>query len=128
MLEEHAQPTDADLDARVRCIEACGECTMVCTSSADANLSESDVQAMVRCVRLCLDCADVCAATSRIVTRQTAWDVDVIRAVVEGCVAACRASREECTRHAEHHEHCRICAEVCERCEHACTALLAALG
>jgi hypothetical protein len=128
MLEAHAQPTGVDLDARVRCIEACSDCTAVCTSCADANLSESDLQAMVTCVRRCLDCADVCAATGRIVTRQTASDVGVERAAVEACVAACRASREECARHAEHHEHCRICAEVCDRCEQACTALLAALG
>ena len=95
MLEEHAQPTGVDLDARVRCIEACSECAAVCTSCADANLSESDVQAMVRCVRRCLDCADVCAATGRIVTRQTAWVVGVLRTAVEACVEACRASREE---------------------------------
>jgi hypothetical protein len=128
MLEKHPQPAGVDLDARVRCIEACSDCAAVCTSCADADLSESDVQAMVRCVRLCLDCADVCDATGRIVTRQTAWDVDVVRPAVEACVAACRASREECARHAEHHEHCRICSQVCARCEEACNELLAAIG
>jgi hypothetical protein len=128
MLEKHAQPTDVDLDVRARCVEACGDCATVCTSCADANLSERDLQALVRCVRRCLDCADVCDATRRIITRQTASDVGVMRAAVEACAAVCRASREECALHAEHHEHCRICAQVCDRCEQACSALLASLG
>src|SRR3954447_6922767 len=85
-------------------------------------------QEMVRCTRLCLDCADVCGATSRIVTRQTAPDVGVVRAAVEACVVACRACREECERHAEHDEYCRSCAQVCGRCEQACDGLLATIG
>ena len=128
MLETHAQPTGVDLDARVRCIEACSECAAVCTSCADANLSESGLPELIRCIRLCLDCADICGATGRIVARQTASDVGAVRAAVQGCVVACRASREECERHAEHHEHCRICAQMCRRCEEACDALLASIG
>jgi hypothetical protein len=128
MLQAHPQPVSGDLDVRVRCIEACGECAAACTSCADADLGESDVQAMVRCIGLCLDCADVCDATRRIVTRLTASEDGVVRATVQACVVACRASREECERHAAHHEHCRICAEVCLRCEQACDALLAVIG
>ena len=128
ILVNHPQPTDVDLDARARCIEACNDCAASCTSCTDADLSESDVQEMVRCIRLCLDCADVCVATGRVITRQTELNVDVLRAVLEACVTACRASRAECTRHAEHHEHCRLCAEECGRCEQACVALLTAIG
>jgi hypothetical protein len=83
---------------------------------------------MVRCIRLCLDCADACATTARIVIRQTAPDLRVMRAVVEACAAACQACGDECERHAAHHEHCRICAEVCRRCEQACNDLVAAIG
>jgi hypothetical protein len=128
ILETHAQPLGGDLDARVRCIEACGECAAACTGCADANLVESDVQEMVRCIRLCLDCADVCEATGRIVTRQTAPDPGVVRAAVEACAVACGASGAECERHAEHHAHCRLCAESCRRCEEACNGLLATLA
>jgi hypothetical protein len=128
MLETHPQPTGGDLDVRVRCIEACSDCAVVCTSCADADLGESNLQELVRCIRLCLDCADACDATARIVTRQTASDAGVVRAAVEACVMACRASRAECERHAEHHEHCRVCAQVCRRCEEACQELLASLG
>ena len=128
MLEAHPQPVGGDLDVRVRCIEACSECAAVCTSCADADLGESDLPEMVRCIGLCLDCADVCDATRRIITRLTTSDAGVVRATVQACVAACRASRAECERHAEHHEHCRICAEVCRRCEQACDDLLASLA
>jgi hypothetical protein len=86
------------------------------------------VPQLVRCIRLCLDCADVCEATGRVVTRQTASDVGVVRAAVEACVVTCHACREECERHAQHHEHCRICAQVCSRCEQACNDLLVSLG
>lgn len=128
MLEAHPQPDGGDLDARVRCIEACSDCATACTSCADADLAENDPQELTACIRRCLDCADVCDATGRIVTRQTASDVRVVRAAVEACLAACRVCREECERHAAHHEHCRICAELCSRCEQGCEDLLELLG
>jgi hypothetical protein len=128
MLETHPQPTIGDLDALVACIEACGTCAASCTGCADADLGEGDVGDLVRCIRLCLDCADICTTTGRVVARQTEPDVGVIRAALETCVVACRASHAECQRHASHHEHCRICAEVCSRCEQACKDLLASLG
>jgi hypothetical protein len=99
-----------------------------CTSCADADLGERDVPELIRCIRLCLDCADICEATGRVVTRQSASDIGVVRATVQACVVACGVCRAECERHAEHHEHCRVCAAVCRRCEEACGDLLASLG
>jgi len=128
ILKAHPQPIPDDLDVRIRCIEACSECAAVCTSCADADLGESGLDELVRCIGLCLDCADMCDATRRIVTRLTESDVNVVRAAVEACLVTCRASREECERHAHHHEHCRICAEVCLRCEQACADLLGSLA
>ena len=127
MLEAHPQPASGDREVVVRCIEACMDCAVVCTSCADADLGESELPELVRCIRLCLDCADMCGATGRLVTRQTASEGAGVRAAVEACLTICRACREECERHAEHHEHCRICAEVCRRCEQACSDLLASI-
>src|SRR5881396_3612146 len=98
MLETHPAPTIGDLDALVRCIESCGDCAAACTSCADADLGEAGVQDLVRCIRLCLDCADVCEATGRIVARQTAPDVRLIRGMVEACSVACFVCAEECDR------------------------------
>ena len=128
MLEAHPQPISGALDAVARCVEACVDCAAACTSCADADLGESDLPELIRCIRLCLDCADVCDATGRIVTRQTATDIGVVRAAVEACVVASRACRQECERHAAHHVHCRICAQECGRCEQACDHLLASIG
>ena len=127
MLEAHPRSTVLDRDLLLRCIEACIDCAATCTSCADADLAEPDVAEMVRCIRLCLDCADTCQATGRILIRQTEPDLGVLRAEIEACVATCRASAEECDKHASHHEHCRICAEVCRRCERACEDLLATI-
>jgi hypothetical protein len=90
--------------------------------------TQSDLPQLVRSIRLNLDCADACDATSRIVIRQTAPDLRLIRAMVEACAVACLACAEECELHAAHHEHCRVCAAVCRRCKQACDDLLATIG
>jgi hypothetical protein len=126
LIAVHPHPTSVDRETLLRCIDDCFDCAASCTSCADACLAEDDVRDLVRCIRLCLDCADACTATGRVVIRQTEPDFGVIRAMVEACAAACRASGEECERHAHHHEHCRICVTVCRRCEQSCNDLLAA--
>jgi hypothetical protein len=123
----HPHPTSVDRAVLLRCIEECLDCGASCTACADASLSESDVQEMIRVVRLCSDCADACDATGRIVGRQTAPDVGLVRQIVEACAVACVACAEECDRHAAHHEHCRVCAEICRSCKRACDELLGAL-
>jgi len=85
------------------------------------------VAELTKCIRTCLDCDDVCTATLRVVSRQTEYDANVTRAVLEACVAVCKSCGDECERHAEMHEHCRVCAEACRRCEQACNDLLAAM-
>jgi Domain of Unknown Function (DUF326) len=128
VIETHPQPTSVNRDALLRCIDLCFDCSATCTSCADACLGEQDVGELVRCIRLNLDSADACDAAGRILTRQTAPDGGVLRAVIQACAAACRACGEECERHAEHHEHCRVCSRTCRRCEQACNDLLALIG
>ena len=117
-----------DRQKLLTCIEACVECAHACTACADADLSEEMVADLTKCIRTCLDCADVCNATGRVLSRHTGYDANVTRAVLEACATTCKASGDECERHAAMHEHCRICAEVCRRCEQACRDLLGSLG
>jgi hypothetical protein len=124
----HPRPTDLDHEILLRCVEECLDCAASCTACADASLSESDSQELIAVVRLSLDCADTCDATGRIVIRQSAFDLRLMRPVVEACAAACLVCAEECERHAAHHDHCRICAEACRRCEQACNDLVATMG
>ena len=109
-------------------LDALAACTQACTACADACLSERTVAELTRCVRLDLDCADICATTARVLTRQTGFDKEIARTMLEACVVACRACGDECARHASAHEHCRICAEVCRSCETACRAVLTSMA
>ena len=128
MIKTHPKASTLDTDALAHCIDDCFSCAATCTSCADACLGEETVEELVRCIRLDLDCADVCVTTGRVLTRQTAFEPQLARHLLETCAQACRICAEECERHAEHHEHCRICAEACRRCEEACNDLLSTVG
>jgi hypothetical protein len=129
MLDTYPREFNVDRQLLVRCIEACCDCAEACTQCADDCLSEQKVQELVKCIRLNLDCADVCAATERVVSRQTGYDANVTRAVLQACIAACRSCGDECEHHGHHGmEHCMVCAEECRRCEQACRALLDEIG
>jgi hypothetical protein len=128
MLESHPRGAAVKVGPLIECIEACLDCAQSCTACADACLGEAEPAPLVRCIRTCLDCSDVCATTGRVLSRQTEFEADVARAVLEACAQACRTCGAECERHAGHHEHCRVCAEACLRCERACTGALSALA
>src|SRR5712672_2673970 len=108
-------------------IDALSDCAQACTADVDADLSEQNLTEMVKCIRLCLDCADVCTATAAVTSRQTEYDANVTRPLLQACVAVCRSCGDECERHARMHEHCRICEQACRRCEQACRELLDAM-
>jgi len=118
-------PVDDDLLAAT--IDALSDCAQACTADVDADLSEQDLTDMVLCIRLCLECTGICTATVGVISRPALYDADVIRPLLEACVASCKSCGDECERHAPMHRHCRVCAEACRRCEQACRDLLAAL-
>ena len=125
LIQNNPSKPSLDASALTECIQACFDCAQACTADADANLAERHLQAMLRCTRLCLDCADMCLATGRILSRQTAYEPTVTRAVLESCVQICRVCGDECEEHARHGmAHCQTCAEACRRCEKACNTLL----
>jgi uncharacterized membrane protein len=108
-------------------IDALDDCAQACIADADADLGEHNVAEMVTFIRLCLDCADICATAAAITSRQSAFDPEVVRPLLETCAASCKSCGDECERHARLHEHCRICAEACRRAEQACRELLNAM-
>ena len=111
-------------EALVVAIDELYACAQTCTSCADACIAEQMVAELRQCIRLNLDCADVCAATASLANRRTGSNEEVIRKMLDACIAACRLCGEECGRHASQHEHCRICAESCRQCERACQQAL----
>jgi Domain of Unknown Function (DUF326) len=128
LLDTYRGTLNVDAGMLAATIDALNDCAQACTADADDDLSEQNLTEMVKCIRLCLDCADVCTATVGVTSRQTYYDPNVTKPLLEACVATCKACGEECERHAPHYEHCRVCAEACRRCERACRKLLDALN
>ena len=126
-LDTYPGTINADAGVLATAIDALSDCAQACIADTEADLSEQNLAEMVKCIRLCLDCTDVCTATMGIVSRQTEYDANVARPLLQACVAICKSCGDECERHAPHHAHCRVCAEACRRCEHACRELLDAL-
>jgi hypothetical protein len=128
MLETYPRTFNLDAGQLANAIDVLVDCANTCTQCADACLSEDDPGPLARCIRLNLDCADVCGTTSRVVSRQTEYDANVTRPLLEACIAVCRSCADECSSHAEMMEHCSICAEQCRRCEQTCRELLDAMS
>lgn len=126
LLDSYPRTFDLDADLLSSTIDALADCTQACTADADDDLSEPGVAEMIKCIRLCLDCADICRCTASVTSRQTDYDANITRPLLEACVAACKSCGDECERHATMHAHCRVCTEACRRCEGACRDLLAA--
>jgi hypothetical protein len=127
MLNQHPE-SGADVTDLAATIDLLLACAQACTVCADACLAEEMVADMRRCIRSDQDCADICLTTARVLSRQTAPDVNVIAALLSACITACSACADECESHADMHEHCRACAEACRACQAACRRMLEDLG
>lgn len=126
LLDSHEGTVNMDVALLAAAIDAISDCAQACIADTDADLSEQDLAEMVRCIRLCLDCTDICTATAGVISRPADYDTDVVRPLLQACVAICKSCAEECERHV-HMQHCQVCAEACRRCEQACRELLGAM-
>lgn len=124
MISEHPQVGSDFNPSLGRAVKHTMLCSAICNSCADACLAEA--MDMSQCIRLCLDCSDVCQTTSRIATRRTGHDRNLIRSMLAVCIEACRNCGEECAKH--DHAHCRRCARMCEECVEDCSAALEVLN
>jgi hypothetical protein len=127
LLDSYQGTVNVDVALLAAAIDAISDCAQACTADTDADLGEQDVAEMVRCIRLCLNCTDVCTATAGVISRPADYDADVVRPLLQACVAVCKSCGDECERHAAHMPHCRVCTEACRRCEQACRHLLDAM-
>jgi len=127
MLDSYQSTPGVDVALLAAAIDAISDCTQACITDIDADLGEQDVTEMILCIRLCLNCADVCAGTGGVISRPAEYDAEVVRPLLQACVAICKSCGDECERHAHMHEHCRVCAEACRRCERACRELADAM-
>lgn len=128
LLDSYPRSFNVDATILAATIDALTDCAQACTANADDDLSEPNVADMVKCIRLCLDCADICSTTAGVTSRQTDYDANVTRPLLEACIVSCQSCADECGRHASMHEHCRVCEQACRRCEQACRQLLGAIS
>ena len=91
MLDTYPRTFNVDADLLAAAIDALDDCAQACNADNAADLSEQNVTEMVTCIRLCLDCADICTATARVTSRQTDYDANVNRPLLEACAAICRS-------------------------------------
>jgi hypothetical protein len=127
LLDSYPRTFNVDAGILAAAIDALNDCAQACTADADDDLSELNVAELVKCIRLCLDCSDICSTTAGVVSRQTEYDANVTRPLLEACIASCRSCGDECRQHAMMHAHCQVCEQACRRCEHACRQLLEAM-
>jgi hypothetical protein len=79
---------------------------------------------MARATRAALDCADIAAAAQRVLSRPTAIDTGVVRAILEAVATAADRCAVECGQHASHHGHCRVHSESAYRTAKICRSEL----
>lgn len=114
-----------DRAARSECVETCFDCARDCAAYAEACLGARHPETLVRAIRLALDCADICALTRVLLSRRTAPEPALLRALLRLCAEACRLCGDECAGHREGAmPYLGVRAGACRRCEVACARLL----
>ncbi|MGH3843942.1 MAG: zf-HC2 domain-containing protein [Pseudonocardiaceae bacterium] len=114
------------LDGLATVLQALTDLDRVSTTCATAMMAYDSAD-MVSATRAALDCADIAAAAQRVLSRPTASDAGVIRAVLEAAATAADRCAAECGQHAGHHGHCRVHSESAQRTAALCRSELANL-
>jgi hypothetical protein len=111
------------LDGLATVLQALTDLDRVSTACATAMMSYNTGD-MVSATRAALDCADIATAAQRVLSRPTATDARVIRAILEAAATAADRCAAECGRHADHHGHCRVHSESAQRAAELCRSEL----
>jgi len=111
------------VDGLARVLQALADLDRDSTTCATAMMA-LDGADMVSATRAALDCADIAVAAQRVLSRPTAADTGVIRAMLEAVVTAADRCAAECGQHAGHHGHCRIHSESAQRTAALCRSEL----
>src|SRR3954453_6520829 len=89
MLDTYPGDFGFDAKALAECLAACQDGAQACTAGGDACLAQDHVADLPRRITLDANCADVCTAPAAVLSRQTAYDPDVTRSVLQACLTAC---------------------------------------
>jgi hypothetical protein len=109
---DHDQDEHDEMD---ECIEACLQCHVVSTMTAQYCLTQGGDLAAVNQIGLLLDCAQIAQVSADFMIRGSPFHTSTCRA----CAEVCRACAEACRQHPDD-EYLTQCAEVCETCAESC--------
>lgn len=112
------------IDGLATVLQALTDLDRASTTCATAMMAHNCAD-MVSATRAALDCADIAAAAQRVLSRPTATDAGVIRAILEAAATAADRCAAECGQHAGHHGHCRVHSESAQRAAELCRSKLA---
>ena len=118
---EHGHDHEHDHDEMDECIEACLQCHVVCTMTAQYCLAQGGERATIDLVGVLLDCAQICQTSADFMVRGSPYHTLTCAA----CAEICRACAEAC-RGAGGEEEMAHCAEMCETCATACERMAGA--
>ena len=113
----HDEHDHDELDA---CIEACLQCHVVCTMTAQYCLAQGGDHAAIDLVGVLLDCAQICQTSADFMVRGSPYHSITCGA----CAAVCRGCAEACGA-IEGSEEMAHCAEVCAACAESCERMAA---
>ncbi|MGH3813686.1 MAG: zf-HC2 domain-containing protein [Pseudonocardiaceae bacterium] len=111
------------IDGLARVLQALIDLDRDSTTCAAAMMALNGTD-MVSATRAALDCADIAVAAQRVLSRPTATDAGVIRALLEAVAAAADRCAAECGQHAGHHGHCRVHSQSAQRTAELCRSEL----
>jgi hypothetical protein len=105
-------------------IEACLNCSQVCTACSDACLGEKEVDQFRSVIRAANDSRDLCFATASILSRLNYQTPKTLQSLITACIEQVQHTSLQCNEHAHRHEHCRVCADTCQACENTLSEYL----
>lgn len=115
---DHHDGHDHDHDEMDDCIEACLQCHVVCTMTAQYCLAQGGDHAALDLVGVLLDCAQICQTSADFMVRGSPYHTLTCHA----CAEVCRGCAEACAA-MEGSEELAHCAEVCTACAQSCEVM-----
>lgn len=99
------------------CIDACLNCSAVCTETARRCLDLGGKHAEPQHITIMADCAEICQTSANFMLRGSAAHVETCST----CAAICRACEESCRQLGD--EMMARCADACSKCADSCEVM-----
>lgn len=99
-----------------KCIDICNKCMQACEECLTSCLKEADVQARVHCINLLRDCADICEMSAVWMSRGSTYAKQLCSLcadICDACAAECEKFQDKHCQDCA--QSCRECASECRQ-------------